>query len=112
MPNARCRAPRFTALPALLAVIVLAAVPAPGAHAQQAHGATLQQQVPLLRLAQRTELSRDAAAAAARQATGGRILSVTRQGQIFRVRVLLDNERVRTIEVDATTGEVRRESSR
>lgn len=54
-------------------------------------------------------ISRDQAAAAARKATGGLVLKVELDGKnkaIYRVRVLLEGERVRTVRVDARTGRV------
>ena len=54
-------------------------------------------------------ISRDQAAAAARKATGGLVLKVKLEGKnkaIYRVRVLLEGERVRTVRVDARTGRV------
>lgn len=51
-------------------------------------------------------ISRDRAAALARSSTGGRVLSVKRQGGSYRVRVLLDGKRVRTVGVDAHSGTV------
>ncbi len=52
-------------------------------------------------------ISRDQAAAAARKATGGLVLKVKLEGkEIYRVRVLLEGERVRTVRVDARTGRV------
>jgi uncharacterized membrane protein YkoI len=51
-------------------------------------------------------ISRDRAAALARSSTGGRVLSVKRQGGSYRVRVLLDGKRVRTVGVDARSGTV------
>lgn len=53
------------------------------------------------------EISPDRAASIARSATGGRVLKVERQGNVYRVRVLLDGERVRNVTVDAVTGKIR-----
>ena len=52
------------------------------------------------------EISSDRAASIASKATGGRVLKVQRKGSVYKVRVLLDNERVRNVSVDATTGRV------
>ncbi len=50
-------------------------------------------------------ISRDEAAAIARGATGGRVLSVElKGGKTYRVKVLLNDERVRTLRIDARTG--------
>lgn len=52
-------------------------------------------------------ISSDRAAAVARSATGGRVLNISlkRKGAPrYRVKVLLDGKRVRTIEVDARSG--------
>jgi uncharacterized membrane protein YkoI len=52
-------------------------------------------------------ISRERAAAIAREATGGRVLSVDLQGgRSWRVKVLLNGERVRTVTIDARTGAV------
>jgi len=54
-------------------------------------------------------ISRDQAASAARKATGGLVLKVQLEGKnksVYRVRVLLEGERVRTVRVDAQTGRV------
>lgn len=56
-------------------------------------------------------ISRDRAAAAARSATGGRVLRVELRNNgrpCYRVRVLVDGERVRSVAVDARSGRVRR----
>jgi uncharacterized membrane protein YkoI len=47
------------------------------------------------------------AAAIARSATGGRVLDVASAGNVYLVRVLLADGRVRTVRVDASTGLVR-----
>ncbi len=53
-------------------------------------------------------ISRDRAAEIARDATGGRVLSVELEGgKSYRVKLLLDGERVRTVYVDARSGAVR-----
>jgi uncharacterized membrane protein YkoI len=55
-------------------------------------------------------ISRDEAAAIAQARTGGRVLSVDlkRNGRPwYRVKLLISGERVRTVSVDAKTGEVR-----
>lgn len=54
-------------------------------------------------------ISPDRAAAAARQATGGRVLRVDLHGggrPWYRVKVLVDGERVRSVRVDARSGRV------
>jgi len=56
---------------------------------------------------QPVRISRDKAAAIARDAAGGRVLKVQLKGNRYHVRLLLDGERVRTVRVDAYTGEVR-----
>ena len=61
-------------------------------------------------VAARGSISRDEAAATARSATGGRVLSVDTQQRrgrlIYRVKVLLKGGRVRVINVDGQTGEL------
>ena len=52
-------------------------------------------------------ISADRAAAIAASATGGRVLKVERQGSVYKVRVLLDGQRVRNVSVDARTGALR-----
>lgn len=53
-------------------------------------------------------ISRDRAAEIARDATGGRVLSVELEDSgAYRVKVLLDGERVRTVHVDARSGTVK-----
>ncbi len=57
--------------------------------------------------ARQNMISRKRAAAIAQRATGGRVLSVELAGQrVYRVKVLLNNSRVRTVRVDAQTGEL------
>ncbi len=51
-------------------------------------------------------ISRDQAAAIASSATGGQVLSVDLRGSTYRVKVLLDGKRVRTVGVDARSGAV------
>ena len=55
------------------------------------------------------EVSRDAAAAAARQSTGGRVLSVDRSEQngraVWRVKVLTSRGEVKVLLLDAETGQ-------
>lgn len=48
----------------------------------------------------------DAAAAVVADATGGRVLSVRRKGEVYRVKVLTDGGRVRVYRVDARTGRI------
>ena len=52
-------------------------------------------------------ISRDKAASIAKDATGGRVLSVERKGKNYRVKVLLKGERVRTVRIDARTGKLK-----
>ncbi|MDZ7754339.1 MAG: peptidase M4 [Gammaproteobacteria bacterium] len=59
----------------------------------------------------RQTMDRDAAAAAARHATGGRVLGVERRrgnGDEYRVRVLTPDGTVRTLEIDERSGRPRR----
>jgi len=61
-------------------------------------------------VAARGSIGRDEAAATARSATGGRVLSVDpqqRRGRlIYRVKVLLKGGRVRVVNIDGQTGEI------
>ena len=50
------------------------------------------------------EVSRDAAAAAAQRATGGRVLSVERAGAAWRVKVVTASGEVRVVMINAATG--------
>lgn len=52
-------------------------------------------------------ISRDEAASIARRAVGGRVLGVELRGDRYHVRLLVDGKRVRTVRVDARTGELR-----
>lgn len=52
-------------------------------------------------------ISRDQAAAIARGAVGGRVLRVELSDSRYRVKLLVDGERVRTVQVDARTGQLR-----
>ncbi len=52
------------------------------------------------------QISRDQAAAIARGLTGGRVLSVELKGNRYRIKVLVNGERVRTLSIDARTGAV------
>lgn len=52
-------------------------------------------------------ISPDRAAAIARNAVGGRVLKVELSGGRYRVKLLVGGERVRTVEVDARTGQLR-----
>jgi uncharacterized membrane protein YkoI len=65
-----------------------------------------------VQLVQREDLiSRDRAAEIARSRTGGRVLRVDLHDggrPWYRVRVLIDGERVRTVAVDARSGRLRR----
>lgn len=59
--------------------------------------------------ARSVQISRDRAAAIAAARTGGRVLDVSLRGGSrprYRVRVLISEERVRTITIDARTGEI------
>ncbi len=59
----------------------------------------------------RQAMDRNAAAAAARRATGGRVLGVERRrdnGEEYRVRVLTPDGTVRTLEIDGRSGAPRR----
>ena len=51
-------------------------------------------------------ISRDQAAAIAREQTGGRVLRVQLQGKSYRVKLLLSGERVKTVRVDADSGKL------
>ena len=56
---------------------------------------------------QQNIISRKRAATIAKRATGGRVLSVELAGErMYRVKVLLNDSRVRTVRVDARTGEL------
>ena len=63
-----------------------------------------------IRVAAQGSISRDKAAATARSATGGRVLSVDHQQRrgrlIYRVKVLLKGGRVRVVNIDGQTGEL------
>ena len=50
------------------------------------------------------EVSRDGAAAAAQQVTGGRVLSVERAGAAWRVKVVTASGEVRVVMINAATG--------
>jgi len=50
------------------------------------------------------EVGRDAAAAAAQRATGGRVLSVERAGAAWRVKVVTAGGEVRVVMINAATG--------
>ena len=65
-----------------------------GQHKRQSNGAS----------SSAAMISPDRAAAVARGATGGRVLKVDRKGNVYRVRLLLDGQRVRNVKVDARTG--------
>ncbi len=58
-------------------------------------------------IAQADGISRDEAARIAKRATGGRVLGVKRKGNSYKVKVLLEGERVRIVHVDARTGQIR-----
>jgi uncharacterized membrane protein YkoI len=58
---------------------------------------------------QQSLISQDRAAAVARSATGGRVLNIRLEGggrPKYRVKMLLDGKRVRTISVDARSGAI------
>lgn len=79
---------------------------APPAAAREPRGGWRVAQEPA-RNADAVSISREQAAAIARDATGGRVLSVELQGgRTWRVKVLLDGKRVRTVRVDARSGAV------
>ena len=65
---------------------------------------------PAMFLVQGGDIGPNAAADAARRATGGRILRVQRQGRgdgvVYRVKVLLPGGKVRTVRVDGASGAV------
>ncbi len=52
-------------------------------------------------------ISRSEAAAIAERATGGRVLSVRESGRYWQVKVLVDDKRVRFVNVDMRSGRVR-----
>ena len=52
-------------------------------------------------------ISPDRAASIARNAVGGRVLRVELSGGRYRVKLLVEGERVRTVQVDAPTGQLR-----
>ena len=55
-------------------------------------------------------ISADQAAAIARRSTGGRVLSVNLRGgkrPVYKVKILLNSERVRTVTIDARNGNIR-----
>lgn len=90
---------------AIVAAVLLAGLPAAPAAAVPAAGPVL--------LAQSGDreglISPDRAAAAARRATGGRVLRVELRDNgrpWYRVKVLVDGERVRSVRVDARSGRV------
>jgi len=60
--------------------------------------------------AESESVTADRAAEIVRRQTGGRVLSVERRGNgrpVYRVKVLLDGQRVRYVVVDARSGRVR-----
>lgn len=50
------------------------------------------------------DVSRDAAAAAAERASGGRVLSVERAGNVWRVKIVTARGEVKIVLIDAATG--------
>jgi uncharacterized membrane protein YkoI len=50
------------------------------------------------------DVSRDAAAAAAQRMAGGRVLSVDRAGNAWRVKIVTSQGEVKVILIDAATG--------
>lgn len=73
-------------------------------------GATDSAPVRLAQAEQADLISADRAAEIVRSATGGRVLAVERRRDgrpWFRVKVLIDGERVRYVAVDAVTGRIR-----
>lgn len=73
---------------ALLAALLLALAPAPQVQAGQPPAAQ-----------QKNALTPQQAAAKAKAAHGGKVLKVTRQGKGYRVKLLLDSGRVKTVDV-------------
>lgn len=53
------------------------------------------------------QISQSQAASIASRATGGQVLSVDKRGSVWRVKVLIKGTNVRTVSVDAQTGQVR-----
>ena len=53
------------------------------------------------------QISQSEAASIASRATGGQVLSVEKRGSVWRVKVLIKGANVRTVSVDADTGQVR-----
>jgi len=96
--------------PAALLLALLLACPAARAAVVARSGAGLPGAPALIRV-QGGDIGASAAAAAARRATGGRVLGVSprRAGGrvIYRVKVLLPDGRVRSVTVDGSSGEVR-----
>lgn len=93
------------ALMRMLVLVLLSALPMAPAGAADVTGVRLAQGE------QRDPVSADRAAQIARSATGGRVLAVERRGDgrpWYRVKVLVDGERVRYVAVDAATGRIRR----
>lgn len=62
--------------------------------------------LPGLAPGQRRDEGRDQAAAAVREATGGRVLGVREAGSEYHVKVLLPGGRVRVVRVDAKSGQI------
>lgn len=53
------------------------------------------------------QISKGQAASIASKATGGQVLSVDKRGSVWRVKVLIKGANVRTVSVDAESGQVR-----
>lgn len=90
---------------AMLALFVLAALPVLPPHAAGSRSTYLAEAEGDSAL-----IGPDRAAEIARQATGGRVLGVDRRGNgrpWYRVKVLIDGERVRYVAVDARDGHIR-----
>lgn len=88
-------------MPVLVLLSALSVAPARAADSATVH---------LAQAEQRELISADRAAEIARSATGGRVLAVERRDNgrpWYRVKVLVDGERVRYVAVDAVTGRLR-----
>jgi len=58
-------------------------------------------------IAQSELISREKAASIAKQNTGGRVLEVKLKGNNYHVKMLLNGERIRTVRIDARTGQLK-----
>ncbi len=96
------RRQRFsTGLFALTLVVSLAST---AAHAQSG---LIHINKPRFFIAQSVLISREKAASIAKQTTGGRVLEVKLKGNKYHVKVLLNGERIRTVRIDARTGQLK-----